>query len=170
MKTQDDIIRKLSGISLLSLSDVSDQLKHAPASSETMDLVRSLVVDSRVCLQDMGPKMRPASKTKESDDYQGVTQVAIALGYDGVVSSTRRTDCPPHALIPLVAALEDEVAKIGREAAERIGMDLGEFREAVEKILKAIATAEYEKISGELAPRGEGSRTDQTANLKLKLD
>jgi len=154
MKQLETIIRDLAGVDIAELE-----------SDSTMTTVRNLVLQARGVADKLGPEMRSAYETEKSDDYQGVSQFAIALGYDGKIHTTRRTDCPDHALIPLMGALKYEVRKMNREASEKIGMNQADYDDAIDSISSMLLKGEFDAAASGVPL--DGSRTDQPPKLVI---
>ncbi len=153
MKQLEIIIRNLAAIDIATIGEESTTTK-----------IRNIILDARVAADKLGPQMRSSHEAEKSDDYQGVSQIAIALGYDGKIHTTRRTDCPDHALIPLMGALSHELRKIARESAKTLGMSQEDYDGAVASIASLILKGEFDAAAQDFS---DDSRTNQSPKLVI---
>lgn len=94
---ETDMRDLLGNLASIKLDTPDDQLP---------DRVRKLVEQARDIVPRLGPILRSPEESALHDDYLAVRQIAVAIGRDGKMHFSQRTDGELPHLIPLMAGIE----------------------------------------------------------------
>ncbi len=132
-----------------------------------IDRVKGLIVSSRVLEEKIGLQTRSADAAGRNDDYEAVMQMALSIGYDGKLHTYRRSDCPPYAIIPMLAAAKHLLYTMTHELAKKLDMSDCEMDKATEIIIRSIVREEFEAAWESVKQDDtDGSRTTGGCNIE----
>lgn len=158
-KEAHSIIRELAQIDL--------------AQTQDFNAFGDLVKRARVLEEHLPPIMHDADQVKHHDDYLAVRQVAIAIGRDGRLHTSQRTDSPIEYMIPLMAGSRFKQQQDERELGVTLKLHDAQLEDALKAIADGLETEDFQqrwntvkdKIPASAGGSQGGSRTTKPSNI-----
>jgi hypothetical protein len=162
-RSAEDIVNELATLTLRDIGELEPAADRGSDAARRYTQVRDLAIAARAVT---GPIQRAALHAETADDYLAVVQIALAIGYDGQLSTSHRQECPKHAVVPLIAALRHLIRSIERDLRATVPLDAHDVDRLTAPILHGMVKQDFDAIRLEIAVDSRTTPdTEQTPKL-----